>query len=420
MTETSTRLFWGDDEREDEHPQDFLNSIERLFIQKSNATDAQRLRAFQLYLKSGSVAKQWWNDLPTSDKDTWEHLVQAFEKRWPDKATTVKTVEEKQAALERTKITEEEVGKRVKNNGVEEFAHVVWADKIERLAAAIPDTNGLLIGNVRKTMPKVLQKVTGLGHTDWTTFCKAIRTATLSQIDEAKEEEREARHIREELKKLQGLRNTSTRDLTSAFQRLNVGTSTNPAPRFPILRNQPAHTINQAHPQTYRTNNTFPTNAAQPAGEQTSYRANRPPEVRLADITRLALPIQPNTPVGRAAYDRQIVDWNSANPGQTVSEFRPYPLVPGTNPVASGECWKCGMVGHMGRNCDNPVQVPALEQRWRSIAATIKRSCGTTTSDSININFVGSDQQWLTKEEYDQQVIANFLADQGKGQGSSA
>ena len=111
MTKTSTRLFWGDDEHEDEYPQDFLNSIEQLFIQKSNATDAQRLWVFQLYLKSGSVAKQWWNDLPTSNKDTWEYLIQVFEKRWLDKATTVKTVEEKQAALKRTKIMEEEVGK---------------------------------------------------------------------------------------------------------------------------------------------------------------------------------------------------------------------------------------------------------------------------------------------------------------------
>ena len=80
----------------------------------------------------------------------------------------------------------------MKNNGVEEFAHVIWADKIDRLAVAIPDTNGLLIGNVWKTMPKVLQKVTGLGHNNWMTFCKVIHTATLSQINEVKEEEREA------------------------------------------------------------------------------------------------------------------------------------------------------------------------------------------------------------------------------------
>jgi hypothetical protein len=32
-------------------------------------------------------------------------------------------------------------------------------------------------------------------HTNWTVFCKSIRTATLTQIDEAKEEEKEARNL---------------------------------------------------------------------------------------------------------------------------------------------------------------------------------------------------------------------------------
>jgi hypothetical protein len=63
---------------------------------------------------------------------------------------------------------------RVKVKGVEEFTHVVWADKVEQLAAAIPDTNGLLIGAIQKAMPKVLQKVTRTGHTEWVSFCKAI------------------------------------------------------------------------------------------------------------------------------------------------------------------------------------------------------------------------------------------------------
>ena len=79
----------------------------------------------------------------------------------------MKTVEEKQAALEQTRISEEEVGKRVTTNGVEELVHVIWADKVERLAAAIPDANGLLINTIRKSMPKALQKVTGSGHTTW-------------------------------------------------------------------------------------------------------------------------------------------------------------------------------------------------------------------------------------------------------------
>ena len=122
----------------------------------------------------------------------------------------MKTIEEKQAALKRTTITEEEVGTQVKIHGVEEFTHVVWANRIEKLAAAIPDTNGLLISSTRKAMPKALQKVTRSSHTDWTSFCTSIRTATLSQIDEAKEEEKEARNLQEEVRKLQELRNKLT------------------------------------------------------------------------------------------------------------------------------------------------------------------------------------------------------------------
>lgn len=415
MTEAIKR-FWGDDEHDDEVPEDFVNAIEILFLQKPNTPDAQKLRAFELHLRSGSVAKQWWSALPSTNKDTWEHLLLAFKARWPDKTATVKTVEEKQAALERTKITEEEIGTRVKVLGVEEFAHVVWADKIEKLAAAIPDTNGLLIGSIRKAMPKVLQKVTGSGHTDWVSFCGAIRTATLAQIEEAKEEEKEAQNLREQVRKLQELRNTSTRDITNALQRLTVNTPT-PVPRFPTLRTQPPHTQNPHHPPA-QTFNQYPARAAYQAPNQMPYRQNRPPAARMEDVIRLALPIHPNTPAGRALYNAQITQWNLDNPGQYVSETRPYPLSPGTTPVGSGECWKCGMLGHTSPSCQSTNPIPTIEGRWRSIAGTIKRTC--TPAVTSNINYVGNDNSWATKEDYDQHIIAEFLASQGKEQGSSA
>jgi hypothetical protein len=144
----TTKLFWGNDEHKDKNPCDFINSIEQQFSLKTNISDAQKLQTFKLYLKDGAAANQWWDRLTPLDKDTWDHLVQAFTTRWPSKAPTVKTVEERQAALEQATITEEEVRTRVKVKGVEEFTHVVWADKVEQLAAAIPDTNGLLIGAV--------------------------------------------------------------------------------------------------------------------------------------------------------------------------------------------------------------------------------------------------------------------------------
>ena len=157
-------------------------------LNKTNATNAQKLENFRLNLKSNTTAKQWFNNLPAKDNDTWDHLVCTFKKQWPSKTPTVKIVEEKQAALEQTRISEEEVGKQVMTNGVEELAHVVWADKVKQLATAIPDANGLLINTGCKSMPKALQKVTGSGHTTWSLFCSAIRTATVTQIAKAKED----------------------------------------------------------------------------------------------------------------------------------------------------------------------------------------------------------------------------------------
>jgi hypothetical protein len=138
----------------------------------------------------------------------------------------------------------------------------------------------------------------------------------------------------------------------------------------------------------------------------------------MEDIIHRALPIHPNTPAGRALYNTQINQWNIDNPGQYVSETRPYPLSPGTTPVASGECWKCGMLRHTGPNCQNPNPIPAIEGQWRSIAGTIK--CACTPAVTSNINYVGNDSSWATKEDYDQHIIAEFLASQGKEQGSSA
>jgi hypothetical protein len=408
--------FWGDDEHDDEDPQDFIDSIEILFLRGTNATDTQRLRAFELHLKSGSVARQWYNALTQNEKDTWEHLTQAFGTRWPNRTPTVKTKEEKQAELEGTLITEEEVGKRVKKNGVEELAHVAWANKVERLATAVPDTSSLLIGNVRKRMPKVLQKITGSGHATWASFCNAIRTATPAQIEDAKEEEKEARDLKEEVKRLQELRNTPARDLANAFQRLTMSPS-NPTPRFATPWNQPHSRPGQNPPQTHFANHRFPHQSSHHNPNPPPPRQYRSPATRMADVIRLALPIHPNTPAGRASYNTQIAQWNANNPRQILTELQPHPLSPGTSPVASGECWKCGTLGHMGPNCDNPNQVPQLEYRWRSIAATIKRSSNAPTTESVN--FVSTSEAWSAGEEYDQQVIANFFANQGKEQGSS-
>jgi hypothetical protein len=413
----NVKPFWGNDKHAEESPQDFLKAMQCWGLNKTNATNAQKLENFGLNLKSNAAAEQWFDNLPAEDNNTWDHLVHAFKKRWLSKTPTVKTVEEKQATLEQTRISEEEVGKQVMMNGVEELAHVVWADKVERLAAAIPDANGLLINTVHKSMPKVLQKVTGSGHTTWKSFCSAVRAATVNQIAEAKEEEKETRDLKEQVRKLQELCEVSARDIMNALQRLTVNTPA-PNPRFPTLRTQPPSAPNYPPTPTFNATNPLPARSTYQPPNQPVHKQNRTPTERMNDVIRRALPIHLNTPAGRALYNAQIIQWNTEHAGQQVSEMRPYPLSPGTAPVASGECWKCGMLGHMGPSCESPTPVPGLEGRWRSIATSIKRSCPPTTMG--NINYVSEISQWSSREEYDQQVIADYLASQGKEQGSSA
>jgi hypothetical protein len=233
-------LFWGNDEHDDEDPHDFLNAIKRIFIMKASVTDAQQLQAFELHLKSGAAAEQWWEELPPTKRDNWDHFCQAFKVRWPVRIPTAKTVGEKLTELEHTTITEEELGTRVKTQGIDEYAHIVWANRIERCAAAIPDTDNLLINKTRKAMPRALRKVIGTTHTDWASFCRAIHTVTLLQINEAKEKEIEARDLRNMVKSLQDTCSTLTRDIASMFQRLTKHMPS-PSLRFSPPQTQPVN-----------------------------------------------------------------------------------------------------------------------------------------------------------------------------------
>ena len=83
--------------------------------------------------------------LEPAKKTTWKDLCIAFKERWPERAIAQKSTVERQAELEGENITEAELGKKVKVNGTEMYAHVAWANKLERLAKAIPDNNNLLV-----------------------------------------------------------------------------------------------------------------------------------------------------------------------------------------------------------------------------------------------------------------------------------
>jgi hypothetical protein len=166
---------------EDQDPQDFMNKLERIILMKTGLTETEKVRFLKLSLKANSPAAAWYTTLTTTDKATFTAARDAFELRWPIKAITDKTTAEKQALLDETILKVGDLGKRVAASvgAEEELSHVVWADKVERLAGDIPDTNNLLVASTRKKLPKALLKLVGLKPMTWKQFADAVRAISL-------------------------------------------------------------------------------------------------------------------------------------------------------------------------------------------------------------------------------------------------
>lgn len=414
-------LFWGNVGREGEDPQDFINAIERKFIGK-NASDTDKIKHLRLSLKTGSDAHAWYRGLDTVTTSTWQNLEAAFNVKWPERVVAAKTTEEKRAMLAATILKPEDIGKRVTVSGVEELSHIAWADKVERLADAIPDTGGLLISATRGALPPAVKMLLGT-HTSWPAFCAEVRGLSLEKIAENQEREDKDKAMREEhrmmkdevvmLRKMN--QQTPSKALAATLRNVNLG----PSPRF-LLPQSTAPNVNSARTPTPQNSNSFYVPQATPP----TY-PSRPPADRWADVINLALPIHPDTAAGRALYNTQVNEFTARHGNKGPNEDRPYPLSPGSSPVARGECWRCGCTGHMGGTCTSTHMIPLLERRWRQIAASIKKNITAPAGNSTPVNFV-AEGAWMSREEYNAQIVEDFLREQmeaqeqGNGEGSSA
>ena len=392
MTDTSAIIFTG--KPEDQDPQDFLNKIERTILMKSGLTEADKVRFFELSIKAKSPADAWLQTLTLADKASFKSMRVAFEVRWPTKPIIDKTTAEKQALLDETVLKPSDLGKRVAAclGAEEELSHIVWADKVERLAGDIPDTNNLLVASTRRKLPKPLLKLVGLKAMTWKQFADAVREISLEELLEKIEEERDnTRYV-------PTVPNTPSKALGTAFQNVSL-----------TQRQLPNQTAQ------YQSQSTQPI----PRLSLPTY-SDRPAHERLADVLSKALPLQPNNPEGVAKYNSQMAEWQAAYGlnGKGPTESRPYPLTPGTVPVASGECWKCGHRAHHPGPCAAPP-VPVLESKWRSIAQTIRKKAEAAAISNVNINLVSVESDEVSTYDVDELAHLQNLVNQGKAGGSS-
>ena len=391
--------FHGD--KEDENPEDFL----RLFFRRmGTATDELKKKQFKYYLQADSAADEWFEGLPAGDKKDWNSIEDAFNKRWPRKKAAKKTTEEYEEEITGLKLKTEDLGKKEKTAGREVYSHIAWADKMGTIVkGAKIETTTTYIGHVRKELPRSLREKVGAGHADWTAFLQAVRDVDVDYIrDEAdiwRKEQEEKETLRKRVQQLENLTASPTAPLRQQMTSFNIGGQT----PNPVLQSQQS-TLAPANPfmgnsggrgnlfQATQTTNPSQSNNPRPPATQAD---------RAALLARLQkYPQHPDTEAGRQAHRAQQAEWVKTHGlGTLVTESTPYSLRPGTMPVGSGECFTCGITGHMGRRdgstCGGNRALHPNEQTWRAICSRILRQ----TCNAANVNLVMVDDYGTTWQE---------------------
>ena len=139
-----------------------------------------------------------------------------------------------------------------------------------------------------------------------------------------------------------------------------------------------------------------------------AYDRNQPPTQEERDLMRMRineLVHHPDTHSRQTAYEEQVCQWETQwGRGARCTEQSPYPLTPGTAQICSGECFRCGAHGHIGPECQVPVDDQLLknESIWRGLSMRMLGTFNRATAPQINI------------------ILDNaYTGEQGKGSGSS-
>jgi len=100
-------------------------------------------------------------------------------------------------------------------------------------------------------------------------------------------------------------------------------------------------------------------------------RTPSPDPAELARRAQTAELMYANTPEGLAKYNEDLATWLTMYGPQRKPDFTtlPYPLRPGTAGLGKRECFRCGMPGHIGKDCNTTNPLDQKEQDIRSLVS---------------------------------------------------
>lgn len=375
---------------------------------------AQGLKNFRRCLSSDSDAEEWFDELPDDEKDTFQHLAEAFNAKYPKVERVKQTNDELEQELLTHILTEKQLGTFVEVDDIKIHAHHDFANKEMTLARKLKIVDSATyIGSKRRLLPAIIRNKVPQYPDNWTEFITAIKAVSSTYIQESlddkkKDAEDASAIMRKELdeeRKSMATQAAQLRTLLAAQRTTHAAPSSAPASPTKQIRTQLASTAISrfATPRTYIPNAPYQGIFLGP--NQTQIERLNPTQKTALKLIVDTYPLQADNAAGRAERAKQMLAFAQSHPeGTAITSRTPVPLTVGTADSGTGECWKCGKKepGHFGRECNavKPDTLPTKEQMWRAIIdANIRffRPYSSRNTASVNYTYADDDDD---DEEY--------------------
>ncbi|KAG7527252.1 hypothetical protein FFLO_07121 [Filobasidium floriforme] len=305
---------------------EWLNSFEAGMLDRNvDEDDLKMAKYWKTCIVNDSPAQAWYDTLAEQERKSFDSMRSSYKNLFA--STRIKSDAESLQDLRKLKITDQELNTREANGSLrhESFARELLTAASRIPTAAMSDNlkaSTMLEGlgpELKKHLRLTLGRNPGVRE-----VVDGIRGLTELDIDVMMEPYR----WRKQLEEIRRAETSRGRSFGSQIDPGQSGLRQTPYQQEPIFqRDAAANSENQA----------------------------------------VAIPIGPFslTPEGQQAYTDATKAWYARYGFGTPSSLsKPFPMSPGTAKPGSGECFRCGNLGHLRPQC-NGREIPENEQRYR-------------------------------------------------------